>query len=111
MPIEMCPIDIPDGWEFVEAWVARDIFKKGDISISVIVRPAWQWPEWLTAGWIAMDESCEWYAFEYEPDCEDAAVWDSYNGSRIKLSGPLLPFIPPACDDWTKSLRKNPRSK
>lgn len=78
----------------------------------VVVRPIWKWPEWLTAGWIAMDKDGRWNAFHkkpYVPD-GDAVEWMVGDGSEnyIALNPRYINFVSPQCDDWRKSLRRNP---
>jgi len=72
-----------------------------------ILRPTWQWPEWLTAPYIAMDCDGAWYSYMSEPvKSHTANVWA---GNFVRcISGGHLAITFPPCDDWTKSLRKNP---
>ena len=119
-------LEIPIGWEYVGFRPA----KSGEHVLHVapgncvashhksrsqsplccfIVRPAWQWPSWLKARWIAMDMGGRWYWYENEPDHEDPRdlVWRS-NGEYERLSTTFMDFTPPPCTDWRESLRENP---
>ena len=122
MPVQMCPIDIPDGWEFVKLkeLMHGDTYLSmtGEVGIAdrsdeynkhvrVILRPAWQWPEWLTAECVAMDSGGVWFSYQYEPRKTHTGWVLGGDFHRLVLTA----FTPPPCDDWTKSLRKNPRSK
>jgi hypothetical protein len=75
---------------------------------AVILRPAWTWPAWLKAPWIAKDDGDPtWMAFESEPHLRlDAGVWWLAVGYPIYR--PLYDFTPPPCTDWKLSKRKNP---
>ena len=70
-----------------------------------ILRPTWQWPEWLTAPYIAMDEDGNWYAYLVQPSMKSTS-W--CGGTCSYLGEGLNAFTPPPCTDWQKSLRKNP---
>jgi len=119
-------IDVPDGWEFVRFGTAEE----GDTILSVrspektpqseigcrynriIVRPAWQWPKWLTAPWIAMDKNGDWFGYDREPKRRDV-TWAGQS-SLVKYRQldniEYVAFDPPACDDWKQSLRRNPHA-
>jgi hypothetical protein len=75
----------------------------------VVVRPEWQWPDWLTAEWIAMDKCGWWYAYGEEPHVCDKHWMADKEVSRINEL--LVNFTPPRCTDWTQSLRRNPRAE
>lgn len=70
-----------------------------------ILRPTWQWPEWLTAPYIAMDEDGNWYAYLVQPSMKSTS-W--CGGTCSYLGEGLNAFIPPPCTDWKQSLRRNP---
>ena len=117
-------VEIPEGYELADSRMrqvrCRETFlnRRSEVEtwrepsnsscIFLIVRKAWQWPEWLQARFIAMDESGYWYAYD-SPTCDGKSHW------RGRVSVPLLPscldFTPPPCDDWKDSLRENPNWK
>jgi hypothetical protein len=116
-------ITIPDGWEYVrlgrpmtdEHFIcdAHDTvchWPRSEQSTypAIILRPAWTWPAWLKAPWIAKDDGDPtWMAFESEPHLRlDAGVWWLAVGYPIYR--PLYDFTPPPCTDWKLSKRKNP---
>lgn len=117
-------IDIPDGWELAEPEVRvprpgewwlwnRDAMRvcKDDVLCNryPILRRSWTWPEWLKAGWIAMDANGEWWAFTEEPVVDTCdTYWDEYDSDVCNLSNACLDFTPPPCDDWRQSKRRNP---
>lgn len=76
----------------------------------VIYRPSWQWPEWLTAEWIARDADGEWWAFNQKPRAS-CGSWISEGGRYFLLSKKLVAFTPPPCTDWRQSLRRNPNHR
>ena len=116
-------IDVPDGYEFVrfdqryesdldELAVSLPQSKSPMDAIYAICRPIWQWPEWLTAAWIAMDADGAWWAFDREP-AKSITRWINHSSECLVLRldfGSLLNFVPPICDDWTQSPRQNPRN-
>lgn len=72
-----------------------------------ILRPKWEWPEWLKAKYIAMDQCGIWYAFDTEPRISDR----SWRGDGCyMLSTKSIDFTSPTCTDWKQSLRKNPNA-
>lgn len=90
----------------VQTWCARE----KSISQYIIVRKSWQWPDWLTAEWIAMDADGKWDAYSEEPHMHDH-YWSPDEGMLIDLDMDILAFTPPPCIDWRQSKRRNPRSK
>lgn len=117
-----CDVTPPEGYEIVRIglpspsdWVmdyhGRAIrVPARDLNIAwMILRPIWQWPEWLTAPYIAMDSDGIWYAYTKEPSAVDDD-W-CYGGCDWLLLSDrtLLAFTPPPCTDWKTSLRRNPR--
>lgn len=109
-------IDIPDGWEFVRWGMPelgdRVIYFPGLVATPddscrfpmVIVRPAWQWPEFIKADWLAKDASGQWYAYESEPTICGLS-W--YGGALTRISSEAFNFDPPECD-WRQSKRRRP---
>jgi hypothetical protein len=119
-------IDVPEGWriagyrtplegeyylhdgEAVEAIV--------DFTDDRIVLVAdWRWPNWLKAGWIAMNKDGQWVAFNFRPFCGDMYErWGEVIDTTGELVGgqmldpDMFRFDPPPCDDWKQSLRQNP---
>ena len=74
-------------------------------AISFELRKAWQWPPWLKAEWIAMDENGEWYAYGSEP----SVVSSHWGGEAlVLLNCGAIDFTPPHCDDWRTSKRRRP---
>ena len=80
----------------------------------IIVRDAWQWPEWLKAEWLAMDKDERWFAYDQKPSIVSGR-WEqsAFTGARhcywIDLH--YFAFTPPPCTDWRQSLRRNPNAK
>ena len=112
-------IHIPDGYEFVRLDESCETrmpeSTHGAVTVHgknqyVIVRKSWQWPEWLTAEWIAMDKDGDWMAFSCLPK-KSGSWWASDDIIAITLSGGKLAFTPPPCTDWTQSLRRNPKAE
>jgi hypothetical protein len=117
-------VSIPDGYVFDSFRIPYpgDLYmvdgdvreRKCDTSIGfpcLIVRKDWVWPDWLKAGWIAMDEDGEWYAYNYEPEPGKNVWFPVDDGDMSFLGIDLFRFDPPPCDDWKKSLRANPAYK
>lgn len=116
-------IEIPDGYELIKA--EAQLPKKGESYLCindgviyeaafdyseekhVIVRKQWQWPSWLKARWIAMDNTGEWYAWICnKPHIEDTKMWLAQGYCRLDCGH--FDFTPPPCTDWTQSLMENP---
>lgn len=120
-------VSIPDGYVFDGFRVPYpgDLYmvdgdvreRKCDTSIGfpcLIVKKDWVWPDWLKAGWIAMDEDGEWYAYNETPRLRESTwhpVLSRGAADMTYLGVDLLRFDPPKCDDWKKSLRANPAYK
>jgi hypothetical protein len=114
-------VEIPDGWELACDEVRQPLAGEHFINlfgsvvyqshhcgdIRIIVRKSWQWPEWLKAGWIAMDEDGEWFAYSVEPEIK-GNVWNPERGYKQIANLTVLDISPPTCTDWRNSLRKNP---
>ena len=117
-----CEIDInlgplADEWEPVgfrhcesdENYVVDGRIYRGPTkSDRLVVRRRWQWPEWLTAEWIAMDKDGTWFASNEVPEINNCIyeVDDS-----VSLDENLIAWTPPPCTDWRQSKRRNPNSK
>jgi hypothetical protein len=114
---QLCEIDIPGGWEFERFGKPNngEHVVHGDQvlqaahdwdSFAVIVKPAWQWPSWLKANWLAMDEDETWTAFMDEPEIEDGDMWggDEY----YVLNAEFLDVALPVCNNWRTSKRARP---
>lgn len=133
MAKQMVEVDVPEGWEAAEFRVPR----KGETYLAriecyvglqvissdvpqpfpaVIVRKSWQWPAWLKAPWIAMDEGGDWYCANKEPrlgecDCKhDLAGW-KWGDWCIHLDSEVVDWTPPPCTDWRASKRRNPNQE
>jgi len=117
-------VDIPDGYELAcaemrppndrEMFISErgyvERFNKGvKLGPRIIIRPAWQWPNWIRAEWIAMDSDGLWWCYTVEPNiyCDE---WRSCE-LAVNLETALLDFTPPHCTDWRTSKRRNPRTK
>ena len=114
-------VDIPDGYEFVRYGVPVDrdllVSSAGDVVECwgcqsavprvprVIVREAWQWPEWLKADYIAMDRDGDWYAHRDMP-MRYERFWVTEDSMHLDIR--MFDFTPPPCDDWKQSLRVRP---
>ena len=79
----------------------------------LIVRSRWQWPEWLTAEWIARDYNGTWWAYAAEPRLDERYPdsWTGSLGKRTVMFSELFAFSPPQCGDWRQSKRRNPNAK
>lgn len=126
MPIVDCKIEIPEGYELAEPlprkakpgeirWqtnydipVVHDSPEAMSCGTYFILREVWQWPEWLLAEWIAMDEDRRWWAFQNAPRLLSGS-WISEDGLMSWLDPRLVDFTPPPCTDWRTSKRRNPR--
>jgi predicted HAD superfamily Cof-like phosphohydrolase len=65
----------------------------------------WRWPAWLKAGWIAMDSSGDWHAYEREP-WQNEHSWAGIPYSKLSL----FDFCPPQGVRWYESKRQNPNA-
>jgi hypothetical protein len=117
-------LEVPEGWELTgEYRFSRDgehfltslgkvvKHRLSDAIPRIIVRQDWQWPEWLKAPWIAMDKSGDWFAYDGKPVLgqQSSISWKPQIDSGCSILDPSMYTINlPACEDWTKSLRKNP---
>lgn len=105
-------LEVPYGYECVRAVLdsgerlAPDEHLLITRRIIVIGKKPWQWPEWLLAEWIAMDEDGEWWSHESEPYIDDH-IWNSAEG-MVLINSKHVAFTPPFCTDWTRSKRRNP---
>lgn len=116
----MVKVEIPDGWEL--AYDEMRLPLKGEMFITsngslaecasdyeggevrVIVRPAWKWPEWLLSRSVVQGIDGRWWGVDGEHRNAEEA-WEC-GRNHINLS--RTTFLPPPCDDWRKSLRRNP---
>lgn len=119
-------VEIPDGYElaceemrppkigekFIDAICGQARKCTCDtIPPRVIVREAYEWPEWLTAEWIAMDTNAAWYAYADEPRMlGGSGSWSGEHPLRMTGSSHIA-FAPPHCTDWRQSKRRNPNKK
>lgn len=124
----MVAVEIPDGWElacdemrvphygdhYLAAGGIGFAVPGGAVSCfpRVIVRRVWQWPAWLKAEWLFCGPSGKWYASNARPsgriDGPEGYGLGWVCGGHTILIGNLIGFDPPPCDDWRKSLRRNP---
>ncbi len=116
-------VEIPDGYELACQWMRAakigewyvddpwSVTECGIVSVEnrVIVRLAWQWPEWLKAPWIAMDKNGKYYGYSSEPSIVgNGNMWLCEADTAADLQSWALDWTPPPCDDWTESKRENP---
>lgn len=115
-------IDVPEGYEVVRYGLPKEgevylaacrkkpkitkAFRDYEVANKIILQPIWQWPAWLKAPWIAMDEDRTWYVYEDKPHIS-RDTWINVNQMN-SIEDWAIDFTPPPCTDWTKSLRKNP---
>jgi hypothetical protein len=76
----------------------------------IILRPAWQWPEWIKPGtWLAMDSDGVWSLSSQEPKADPCGTyWFVEKGVMAEVKTALVDFTPPPCTDWRQSLRQKP---
>jgi len=120
-------VEIPEGWEiacnqirapkygewFIDPSGIHNILRaSSDYHINckyVIVRQVFRWPEWLTANYIAMDESGIWYGYAKKPSKIASSWLPQQSTPYVRLTpNTLTNFVPPECSDWAQSLRRNP---
>lgn len=92
MPVQMFPIDIPEGYEFVRYGVAKigesTLYYNGEITYwyitscnsRIIVRKKFEWPSWLKAAAIATDKNREVWIYGEVP-VKGEYSWFVENGS------------------------------
>ncbi len=117
----MIEVDVPEGWEIDRFGLPKAgehwIDGVGKLNCAgfdyqdtacVIVRKAWQWPDWLK-GWIAMDEDGAWFWFENEPRQMNTG-WGHEGGEyyRFDVVTNVAGIQPPPCTDWRTSKRRRP---
>lgn len=71
----------------------------------LILEKLWDWPIWLKAKYITMDEDGTWFAYKSEPTI-GPENWYTEDGVAAALT--VLDLEGPKCDDWTNSLMENP---
>lgn len=105
-------VDVPDGYA-VDRVTRSRINGIGEqitsMSVDFTLKRVWQWPEWLTAEWIAMDKDGAWWAYLSEPKIGSEFWLINEHGRYIDQL--LMAFTPPPCDDWTQSKMRNPNRK
>ena len=112
-------VEIPDGYEITSLYRGNQYGEHDDrsaaIPYTIHIRPAKpflingvpsDWPELLTASYVAKDQNGKVFAFDSEPFLR-AYTWSN---DRIAscLSGVISIDIP---GPWEQSLRENPRRK
>ena len=122
-------LEIPDGWELAcdkmrprkkgeqclgnTGQVLAPALRDDDPSqtYNVILRPAWQWPEWLTAAAVVVTRDGQFWACSNVPcvSTEMGSGWEN-TGNTILLNGLFVALEPPQCT-WRESLRVNPNRK
>lgn len=117
-------IDVPEGYEVVRYGLPKEgevylaacrkkpkitkAFRDYEVANKIILQPIWEWPAWLKAPWIAMDEDGMWWGYQEEPQVVKDS-WESRLNWYFNLNAEwATDFTPPPYTDWTKSLRKNP---
>lgn len=123
MAMQMVEVDVPDGWEVERVGLPKNgdryLDALGNVdksfgdttTLRVIVRPAWVWPDYLLASWIAMDADGSWWAYAVEPQVASDMCWDAprdYRHPRSRINARIIKFTPPPTADWKSSKRKNP---
>lgn len=115
-------IDIP-GYDVIdfrlpregELYIANDIARPKRAAVShghtspfrLIVRKRFEWPTWLKAKYIAMDECGDWFAYNEAPEPYNTR-WSTSDADHILLRDGFFDMQLPTCDDWKQSLMENP---
>lgn len=126
-------VEVPDGWEPVgvggklnpgEAVLAADGHaSENNCSgvvcyrvATIVLRPVWQYPEWLGGAGVAMDADGTWCLHLRTPTIVGSGRWHCGPGDEALLSfrdrriSKFLPlWSPPHCTDWRESWHPNPR--
>lgn len=122
--VEEYSFPMPSGWELDEPdarppkkgeWFysethARAVMAQHDYTDNVqmpILRRVWQWPEWLTAKYVAMDSDGAWYAYSEMPVKHSGSARWMPLALRCTYLGNTT-FQPPQCDNWQNSLHERP---
>jgi len=97
------PLGQPQRWQIA---TERDV-----VTFShprVILRKKWCWPDWIKPGtWIAANSIGQWWAYERKPADSDGRCFPSLGGGCILIEA-IANFVPPPCDNWTKSRMMKP---
>jgi hypothetical protein len=123
-------VKMPDGYRYTRFGIPQlgELYlvdgqvreRRCDASIGmecVIVEKDWVWPRWLKAGWIAMEPSGNWFAWNTKPTLQnlldganEPAEYSWIGAFGMYLDPDIVDFTPPPCgpDDAHKSLRANP---
>lgn len=97
------PVSQPQRWQ-----IATTADAKVYTHPRVILRKKWRWPDWIKPGtWIAADSIGQWWAYERKPANPGDHCFPSRGGVCILIET-IANFVPPSCDDWTKSLTMKP---
>lgn len=126
MKTETVTIEIPvvKGFEIVRVGIPKtgdyiidsnqDIFYVCNFTSVRSVRPiykkSWEWPEWLKASYIAMDQNGDWFAYTTRPEIRGSS-WNFTGpacGAMYLMNQVVLDFTPPKCSCWEDSLFTNP---
>ena len=119
-------VEIPDGWELacdemrapldgehymnLRNGVNKAFCVTSDYGPRIIVRKAWEWPPWLRAAAIVIDQrSRQWKACHKVPHLDEGLNegWDGF-GHWATITKDMFDFTPPPCFDWRESCRLNP---
>ncbi len=102
-------IEIPDGCEIQKVSHRSGGISNGLLVYHVLIKKAWQWPAWLKARYIIMDQDGCWFASDFRPifiTTPTREYWSCTDAKCVTLA--LTTFEPPPCDNWRMSLRENP---
>lgn len=130
MPLQTFEItaDVPEGWEVTGEYRPP---RKGDqylrpmdrrVEVAgwdfdndcIIIRPAWQWPEFIRPGWW-LSHNCygNWFLSEKEPK-PNGVSWE-FGCLVIGITSDIVRAfnltLPPLSEDWRKSPRQKPEGK
>lgn len=128
MPKVSLTITIPDGWELDDPEMRPPLSGEHYLDSCGHVQQAthnwnhrcrpilrrcavWSdWPEWITAEWVAMDADGEWCLYKDEPEANEIDDWWTSDGEFVLANRQLLEIAFPTCNDWRQSKFRNPRS-
>jgi hypothetical protein len=114
-------IEIPDGHELVSHRLnsicdnishgleerAYYVYSRPAKPFVILGKPA-DWPEWLTADYVAKDKNEKVFGYVVGQPYQRIDQWESQEGNSQMLSEFTAIDIP---GDWTQSLRENPNHK